>query len=95
MPGKDIDVAEIENLLITKAGRGVIVYSDATNCLVEGTTSPWTGISSNVAGASRKFLPTASSMAWLKFHYVSSTTYGPTGATLYVPAYRNLNTNTP
>ena len=94
MPGSNVEVQEIEQLLMTKSGRGIIVSVDNYNCQVE-STSPWTGISSQAAGASRKFLPAASSLAWIKFHYVSGSTYGPTGATLYVPAYRNLNTNTP
>lgn len=94
MPGAKIPVLEIERLVLTDDGRGLIAYDDGTNFLY-ASTSPWTGISSQVDGASRKFLPAASSLAWLKVHYISGTTYGATGATGYIPVYRNLNTAVP
>jgi len=94
MPGAKIPVLEIERLGITEDGRGIVLYNDATNFVIQ-SSSPWTGISSNSTGASKKFFPAASSMGWLKIHYVSSSTYGATGATCYIPVYRNLNTNTP
>ena len=92
MVGSKIPVLEIERLGITEDGRGFVLYNDATNMVIQ-SGSPWTGISSNVVGARKKFFPTASSMGWLKIHYVSGSTYGPTGATCYIPVYRNLNTN--
>lgn len=94
MPGAKIPVLEIENLFLKEDGRGLILYQDDTNFAVK-STSPWTGISSQSVGNSRKFFPAASSMGWLKVHYISSTTYGPTGATAYIPLFRNLDTNTP
>ena len=93
MPGQDIDEVEIENLSITEDGRGLIFYNDATNFVIQ-SASPWTGISSQAAGNSKTFFPAASSMGWLKVHYVSSSTYGPTGASCFIPVFRNLNTNT-
>ena len=96
MAGTNIEVQEIEQLLLTKSGRGLIYTFDSTNCQVEAAgSSPWTGISSNLAGASRKFLSAPSSLAWVKIHYVSGSTYGPTGATLYIPAYTSLTTTAP
>lgn len=92
MAGAKIPVLEIENLFMKEDGRGVILYNDATNFVIQ-SASPWTGISSNNVGANRKFFPAASSMGWLKVHYVSGSTYGATGATCYIPLYRNLNTN--
>lgn len=93
MPGQDIDVVEIERLLMTEDGRGLIFYNDATNFVIQ-SASPWTGVSSQVAGADKKFFPAASSMGWLKAHYISGSTYGATGATCYIPVFRNLDTNT-
>lgn len=93
MPGSKIPVLEIEKLDITKSGRGLVLSNDAVNLLI-GSSSPWTGISSQSAGASKKFLPAASSLGWLKIHYISSSTYGATGAAAYIPVFRNLNTNT-
>jgi len=92
MPGQDIDEVEIENLLMTEDGRGLIFYNDATNFVIQ-SASPWTGISSQAAGANKTFFSAPSSLGWLKIHYISSSTYGATGATAYIPVYRNLNTN--
>ena len=92
MPGSDIDEVEIENLLMTQDGRGIILYNDATNFVMQ-SASHWTGVSGQSAGANKKFFPAASSMGWLKIHYVSGSTYGATGATAYIPFYRNLDTN--
>ena len=93
MPGAKIPVLEIEKLKLDEDGRGIILYNDATNLLI-GSSSPWTGISGQNSGLSKQFFPAASSMGWLKIHYVSSSTYGPTGASAYIPVFRNLNTNT-
>ena len=93
MAGSKIPVLEIENLFLKEDGRGLVMYNDASNFVIQ-SASPWTGISSNNTAASRKFFPAASSMGWLKVHYVSSSTYGATGAACYIPLFRNLNTNT-
>jgi hypothetical protein len=94
MPGAKIPVLEIERLGLTEDGRGIVLYNDGINFVVQ-SASPWTGISSNGTASSKKFFPSVSSMGWLKVHYVSSSTYGPTGATAYIPIYRNLDTNIP
>lgn len=98
MPGSKIPVLEIERLGISKDGRGLIAYNDATNMVIQ-SASPWTcsayiSTQSKVTASSRACLPTASSMGWLKIHYISGSTYGATGATCYVPVFRNLNVNT-
>lgn len=92
MPGKKISELEIERLLITDDGRGLIVYDDATN-FKTAATSPWGGgvVSSSVLLDTRTLLPTASSMGWLKIHYISGSTYGATGAACYIPVFKNLN----
>ena len=92
MVGSKIPVLEIERLGLKEDGRGIVLYNDATNFVIQ-SASPWTGISGQDAGVSKQFFPAASSMGWLKVHYVSSSTYGPTGATCYIPVFRNLDTN--
>jgi len=94
MAGSKIPVLEIENLFLKEDGRGLVMYNDASNFVIQ-SASPWTGVSSQSVGASKKFFPAASSMGWLKVHYVSSSTYGATGAACYIPLFRNLNTNVP
>ena len=97
MPGAKIPVLEIEKLKITQDGRGLIFYNDATNLVIQ-SASPWTSsaypYSSTSAKSDRSLFPVASSMGWLKCHYVSGSTYGATGATCYIPVFRNLNVDT-
>lgn len=97
MPGSKIPVLEIEKLKITEDGRGIILWNDATNLVVQSAT-PWTSgaypYSSTSAKTDKSLLPTASSMGWLKVHYISGSVYGATGATCYIPVFRNLNVNT-
>ena len=97
MPGSKIPVLEVERLGLSEDGRGLVLYNDATNFVVQ-SASPWTcGAymhSSTSVLTDRGCLPVASSMGWLKIHYVSGSTYGPTGATCYIPVFRNLNINT-
>lgn len=96
MPGAKIPVLEIEKLKIKEDGRGLIFYNDGTNLNISAT-SPWTCSayphSSTSTLSVRSCFPVASSMGWLKCHYISGTTYGPTGATVYIPIFRNLNVN--
>jgi hypothetical protein len=96
MPGSKIPVLEIEKLKVTEDGRGLVFYNDGTNLRI-GTTSPWTSSAYLRSGTSaltdRASFPCASSLSWLKVHYVSSSTFGPTGATCYIPVFRNLNVN--
>jgi hypothetical protein len=90
MVGAKIPVLEVENFFFSKDGRGLIVYNDGDNFLLGKN---WTGISSNSAGSNKKFFPAASSSGWIAVHVVSGSTYGPTGATYYIPLYSNVNTN--
>jgi len=90
MAGAKIPVLEIENLLVTDDGRGIILYNDGNNVHLG---SDWTGISSNTTEASRKFFPAASSSGYIGIHVISGSTYGPTGALYYIPIYSNLDTN--
>ena len=92
MVGANIPVLEIEKFKLSEDGRGIVLYNDATNFVIQ-SASPWTGISSQGVRASKKFFPAPSSLGWLKVHYVSGSTYGATGATCYIPIYRNLDTN--
>jgi len=101
MPGAKIPVLEIENLFISHDGRGLILNEDGGN-FKAASTSPWTSYSYATSGNSLKsypgsggkpLLPTASSLGWLKIHYISSSTYGATGATAYIPIFTNVNIN--
>ena len=94
MPGSKIPVLEIEKLKLTEDGRGIVMYNDGINFVIQ-SASPWTGISSTCVGASKKLFVASGSLGWLKLHYVSSSTYGATGATCYVPVYRNLDISVP
>ena len=94
MPGSKVPILEVEKLKVTEDGRGIVVYNDATNIVIQ-SASPWTGVHVTGGAATQSLgLPTASSMGWWKIHYVSSSTYGATGATCYIPVFRNLDTNT-
>lgn len=74
MVGAKIPVLEIEKFKLSEDGRGIIIYNDGTNVNIHS-------ISHSVI----KFSGTAD--GWLKFHYVSGSTYGPTGASAYIPFY--------
>jgi hypothetical protein len=90
MAGAKIPVLEIEDMLITKDGRGLLLSNDGKNVLLGRN---WTGISSQVAGSTKKFFPAASSSGWVGVRVISGSTYGPTGAVYYIPLYSNVNTN--
>jgi len=90
MTGSKIPVLEIENLMITDNGRGILLYNDGTNVHLGQT---WTGISSNVSNAITKFFPAASSSGWIGVNIISGSTYGPTGAVYYIPLFSNIDTN--
>ena len=96
MTGAKIPVLEIENLFIKEDGRGLILYNDGTNLLETGA-SPWTGVNASgghAVGDTKKFLTTGSAIGWMKIHYISGSTYGPTGASAYIPIFKNLDTRT-
>jgi hypothetical protein len=90
MAGAKIPVLEIENLFLSDDGRGLIVYNDGTN-FYKGRV--WTGIPPSSASIRPKYFPAASSSGWLKVHTISSSTFGATGATYYIPVYSSLDTN--
>jgi len=90
MAGAKIPVLEVENLLVTKNGRGILVYNDGTNFHLG---QDWTGISSQASNASKKFFPAASSSGYIGVHVISGSSYGPTGQLYYIPLYSNLDTN--
>lgn len=75
MTGAKIPILEIEKLSITDDGRGFYFYDDGTN-FRRGSCKLST------SGA-----PSGGSNAWLKIHMVSSSTYGATGSTYYIPCY--------
>ncbi len=74
MVGAKIPVLEIEKFKLSEDGRGFIVYNDGTNCGLGTWTNAYTP-------------STAACLGWLKIHYVSGSTYGPTGAAAYIPLY--------
>ena len=90
MAGAKIPVLETENLLVTKSGRGILVYNDGDNVHLG---QDWTGISSQAKSAVKKFFPAASSSGYIGVRVISGSTYGPTGAIYYIPIFSNVNTN--
>jgi len=94
MPGSKLPVLEVERIGLTEDGRGIVMYNDATNFVIKSAT-PWSCTAYNQSGTSaltdRACLPVASSLGWLKIHYVSGSTYSATGATAYIPVFRHLN----
>jgi len=87
MVGAKVPILEIEKLRISKNGRGILVYErdrlhrDWAGCNFSGSTSE-----------GKQFLYAPSSEGWLKVHVVSGSTYGPTGASYYIPLFKSLNT---
>ena len=79
--GGSIPVLSVEKLWLDKSGRGLYVYGD--NYVSNADAFP--GVSSTCAGASKKFLPAASTTAWLRVHMMS----GTAGATFtgYIPIF--------
>jgi len=87
MPGAKLPVLEVEKLQIKKDGRGFLFYENTR------LSSDWTGYSfSGGTTEGRRFLCATSSSGWLKVHIVSGSTYGPTGASYYVPIFKSRNT---
>ena len=80
---------EVEKLMIKKDGRGFLFHESGR------MTNDWTGFScSGETVGGRHFLCAASSAGWLKIHVVSGSTYGPTGASYYVPIFKSRDTTT-
>jgi len=90
MVGSKIPVLEIENYLVTKDGRGILMYDDGVNAHIGDY---WTGISSQATGADKKFFSAPSSSGYIGVHIISGSTYGPTGAIYYIPLYSALDIN--
>jgi hypothetical protein len=90
MVGAKIPVLEVEDMLITKDGRGLILSNDGDNVLLGKN---WTGIPPSSLSARPQFFPAASSSGWVGVRVISGSTYGPTGAVYYIPLYSNVNTN--
>ena len=89
MAGAKITELEIEKLMIKDGGRGFLFYENTR------LGSDWTGlsISGGTGTGARTFLSAASSSGWLKVHVISGSTYGPTGASYYVPLYSSRDSN--
>ena len=73
--GSKIPVLESERFIISDDGRGLIFYNDGTNVY----KASWDG---KTAG---KF--SGSADAWMKVHFISGSSFGPTGAALYIPCW--------
>lgn len=87
MPGSKIPKLEVEKTTITKDGRGFVFHEDGR------MSSDWSGFShSGGTGGGRHFLCAASSSGWLKIHLLSGSTFGPTGASYYVPLFSSRDT---
>ena len=72
-----IPVLETERFSLKRDGRGLIFPWDADNLEVKAWT---TGYEPSGTAAS----------GWLRVRYISGSTYGPTGSTLYVPLYKTV-----
>ena len=71
-----IPVLETERFSLKIDGRGLIVPQDGTNLNVAGWTAGYDPSGVVATG-------------WLRVRYISASTYGPTGSTLYIPLYRD------
>jgi len=90
MAGAKIPVLEVEDYLVTKDGRGIILYNDGKNVLLGRN---WTGIPPSSASTKTECFPAMSSSGWIAVSVISGSTFGPTGAAYYIPLYSNVNTN--
>jgi len=80
-------VLEVEKLMIKDDGRGFLFHDSGR------MTADWQGFSATGGTVNgRHFMNAASSSGWLKVHIVSGSTYGPTGASYYVPLFTSRNT---
>jgi len=87
MPGANIPLVETEKLTISDDGRGFIFHESGR------MTKDWTGCSySGGTVGGRHFLYAPSSAGWLKIHIISGSTFGPTGASYYVPLFKSRST---
>ena len=88
MAGAKIPVLEVEQFWLRSGGRGIYAYHDGT--ALDALTGIFTGVSSQVAGASKTFLPAASTSAWLKIVYDNA----GTSTTGYIPIWPRIDLTT-
>jgi hypothetical protein len=81
MAGKDLEVAKAERLDIKKDGRGLVFSSDDENLLYD--TSNYKAIFPSGVGESNP------ATGYLRIRIVSGSTYGVSGASMYIPFYAN------
>ena len=87
MEGAKIPILEVEKITIKDNGRGCLFHDSGR------MTKDWLGCSySGGTVGGKQFICAASSAGWLKIHIISGSTYGPTGASYYIPLYRTRNT---
>jgi len=79
MPGSNIEVQTVERLSVSKDGRGLTFYSDDDNLLYD-TSSFLTIFPSGVSS-------TNPAVGYLRIRIVSGSTYGASGASMYIPFY--------
>ena len=82
----NIPELEVEKFMIKKDGRGFLFYQN------NRLSSDWTGYSATGGTSGKTFFVAPSSSGWLKVHVLSGATYGPTGASYYVPLYSSRTT---
>jgi len=88
MEGVNIPQLETEKFMVKKDGRGFLFHESGR------MTRDWDGFSySGGTVGGRHFLCAASSSGWLKVHVISGSTYGPTGASYYIPIFKNRDTS--
>jgi hypothetical protein len=89
--GVYIPVLEVEKFKIKTDGIGFRFHDSGR------LHQDWVGYSCSGSVATAKtgiprFLVAASSSGWLKIHVVSGSTYGPTGASYYIPLFSSKTT---
>jgi len=91
--GVKITVIEIEKLKIANKGDG-FRFHDSGRLHRDWDGTAISGINAGKGTGYPRFLCAASSSGWLKIHVISGSTYGPTGASYYIPLFKTLNTKT-
>jgi len=86
MEKTNIPVLEVEKLIIQKNGRGFIFHESGR------MTQDWAGYSATGGTQGRMFLIAPSCSGWLKIGIISGSTFGPTGASYFVPLFKTRTT---
>jgi len=89
MPGAKIPILEVEKFKLSESGRGIVLH-DSGRLHKDWDGYTYSGGTSTTS--KRRFLFATSSSGWLKVHVVSGSTYGPTGASYYIPVFSALDT---